>query len=411
MKVLHTADWHLGQRFLTGQERLVEQRAFLAWLLTAVQTQAVDALVVAGDVFDTTSPSYAAQELYYTFLVQLQATGCRHVVVVGGNHDSPTLLNASAQLLRHLRIHVVGEVPADPAAQLLTLAAADGRPALLVGAVPFLRERDLRPARPGETPDDRQERICASIAAHYAALAGLAAVQSARDQNVPVLATGHLFAAGGEAREGAERDVHIGGLGLVGAEHFPAAFDYVALGHLHRPQAVGGRAHIRYAGAPVPLSFTEADDRQQVLLLEFAGAGVPVVTALPVPVVRRLHRFHGSLEAVEAAIMAFDNAAYSLLAWADVLVQSDEAPAEVHRRIQAALREQQAQVLAPRSVRHQRATEAPDLAADLLPLVQLHELTVAEVFARRVAGLPPARAAALVATFGELQQLVGESEE
>ena len=410
MRVLHTADWHLGQHFLTGQERLTEQQSFLNWLLEAVQTHGVDALVVAGDVFDTTSPSYAAQELYYTFLVKMQGTGCRDIVVVGGNHDSPTMLNASRQLLRQLRIHVVGGVPTDPAEQVVNLVGADGRPGLVVCAVPFLRDRDIRLAVAGESPDDRQIRIRQSIAGHYAALAELDVVRRMREQDVPVLATGHLYAAGGEAREGAERDVHIGGLGLVGAEHFPAAFDYVALGHLHRPQVVGGRAHIRYAGSPVPLSFTEANDRQQVLLLDFAGAGSPVITPLPVPVTRRLQRFHGSLEEVEAGILAFDNAAYQLVAWADVLVRSDEAPAEVQRRVHAALQRQHAQVLAPRGVRHQRATEAPDLAMELAPLALLHELTVEEVFARRVDGLPPERAAALTATFSELRQLLAEAD-
>lgn len=411
MRVLHTADWHLGQHFLTGQERLTEQQAFLNWLLETVQTHGVDALVIAGDVFDTTSPSHAAQELYYTFLVKMQGTSCRDIVVVGGNHDSPTLLNASRQLLRQLRIHVVGGVPTDPAEQVLSLTGADGKTGLVVCAVPFLRDRDIRLAVAGETPDERQLRIRQSIAEHYAALADSAAVRGLREQDIPVLATGHLYAAGGEAREGAERDVHIGGLGLVGAEHFPAAFDYVALGHLHRPQVVGGREHIRYSGSPVPLSFTEADDRQQVLLLEFKGAGTPSITSLLVPVARRLQRFHGTLEEVEADILGFDNTAFQLVAWADVLVHSDEAPAEVQRRIQAALQLQKDKVLAPRGVRHQRATEAPDLAAEAAaPLALLHELTVEEVFSRRVAGLPPERAAALTATFGELRQLLAEAD-
>ena len=410
MRVLHTADWHLGQHFLTGQERTTEQQAFLDWLLLTVQAQGIDALVIAGDIFDTQSPSHTAQELYYTFLVKMQATGCRDIVVVGGNHDSPTMLNASRQLLRQLRIHVVGGVPAAPAEQVLHLAGPDGRPGLVVCAVPFLRDRDIRLAVAGESPDDRQIRIRQSIAGHYAALADMDVVRRLREQDVPVLATGHLYAAGGEAREGAERDVHIGGLGLVGAEHFPTAFDYVALGHLHRPQVVGGRAHIRYSGSPVPLSFTEADDKQQVLLLEFKGAGAPTITPVPVPVARRLQRFHGTLDEVEADILAYDNVAFPLVAWADVLVRSDEAPAEVQRRIQAVLQLQKAQVLAPRGVRHQRATELPDLAADLAPLALLHELTVEEVFSRRVAGLPPERAAALTATFGELRQLLAEAD-
>ena len=411
MRVLHTADWHLGQHFLTGHERLTEQRAFLSWLLAAVRQEGVEALVVAGDVFDTTSPSHAAQELYYDFLVRLQGTGCRDVIIVGGNHDSPTLLNASRSLLRALRIHVVGGVPAEATEQIISLNDTQGRPGLVVCAVPFLRDRDLRLAVAGETPDARQARIRDSIAGHYLALSEHALVRDRRERDVPVLATGHLYAAGGEACEGAERDVHLGGLGVVGAEHFPAAFDYVALGHLHRPQVVGGRAHIRYSGAPVPLSFTEADDKQQVLLLDFAGAGPPAITPLAVPVARRLQRFHGGLDEVEAAILAFDNAAFSLVAWADVQVRSDEAYAEVQRRVGAALKERRDHVLAPRGARHQRLTDAPGLVPEATaPLEHLHELTVDEVFGRRVAGLPPERAAALTATFRELRQLLAEAD-
>ncbi len=412
LRVLHTADWHLGQHFLTGQERLTEQKAFLDWLLATVKAEGVEALVLAGDVFDTTTPSHAAQELYYDFLVRMQGTGCRDIVVVGGNHDSPTLLNASRRLLRALRIHVMGGVPAEAAEQIISLPHADGQPGLVVCAVPFLRDRDLRLAVAGETPDERQLRIRDSIAGHYRGLSEHDDVRRLRERDVPILATGHLYAAGGEAREGAERDVHIGGLGVVGAEHFPAAFDYVALGHLHRPQVVGGQARIRYSGSPVPLSFTEADDKQQVLLLDFAGAGQePVITALPVPVARRLQRFHGGLAEVEEAILSFTNEAFSLIAWADVLVKSDEAPAEVQRRVQAALQERRDAVLAPRGVRHQRLTEAPDVVAEAAaPIEYLHELTVEEVFRRRVAGLPPERAAALSATFQELRQLLAEAD-
>ncbi len=411
MRVLHTADWHLGQHFLTGQERLTEQKFFLDWLLTTMQAEGVEALVLAGDVFDTTTPSHAAQELYYDFLVRMQGTACRDVVIVGGNHDSPTLLNASRRLLRALRIHVIGGVPTDANEQIISLGEASSRAGLVVCAVPFLRDRDLRLTVAGETPDERQARIRESITGHYRALSEHDSVRRLREQDVPVLATGHLYAAGGEAREGAERDVHIGGLGVVGAEHFPATFDYVALGHLHRPQVVGGRAHIRYSGSPVPLSFTEADDRQQVLLLDFGGVGPPEITARPVPVTRRLQRFHGELDEVEAAILAFDNEAFSLVAWADVLVRSDEAPAEVQRRVQAALKERRAQVLAPRGVRHQRRTEAPDVLGEAAaPIEHLHELTVDEVFRRRVAGLPPERAAALAATFQELRQRLAEQD-
>ena len=274
-----TGTWASG--FITGQERLAEHRCFLDWLLTHhCRPRRVEVLVVAGDVFDTGYAAARGPGAVLHVSGAAAATGCHDVVVVGGNHDSPTTLNASRRCCGRCAFTwwaACRPTPPSSAAR----CRRRRRPARAGGgAVPFLRDRDVRLAVAGETPD---ERASPHAPEHCRPLrgAGRAATPCARqrEQDVPVLATGHLFAAGGEAREGAERDVHIGGLGLIAAEHFPAAFDYVALGHLHRPQLVGGRAHIRYSGSPVPLSFTEADDKQQVLLLEFKGAGAPAITA------------------------------------------------------------------------------------------------------------------------------------
>ena len=109
LTVLHTSDWHLGRR-LYGKPRYTEFRAFLAWLLQAIREQAVDVLVVAGDVFDTTAPSNQAQNLYYDFLSQVCQTCCRHVIIVAGNHDSPSFLEAPKQLLKSFNIHIIGSM-------------------------------------------------------------------------------------------------------------------------------------------------------------------------------------------------------------------------------------------------------------------------------------------------------------
>ncbi|SHJ77330.1 Exodeoxyribonuclease I subunit D [Hymenobacter daecheongensis DSM 21074] len=410
MRVLHTADWHLGQHFLTGQERTDEHKAFLDWLIGTVKAHGVDVLVVAGDIFDSQSPSHAAQGLYYDFLVQMLGTGCRHIVIVGGNHDSPTMLNASRQLLRHLQVHVIGGVPQEPAEQVLVLENETGRPGLVVCAVPFLRDRDIRLSVAGETADERHERVRQAIAGHYTHVAGLAAALRHHENGVPVLATGHLYAAGGEASEGAERDVHIGGLGSVSADQFPELFDYVALGHLHRPQQVGGRAHIRYSGSPVPLSFAEAAHQQQVVLLTLDAAGQPVTLEyLPVPLQRQLVRFRGSREEVEYQIMAFDNQDRPLVAWADVEVVSDELPSEIHRAISAAFDTRRGHIEAPRTPRVRRQMPEQDLARQSAPTETLQDLTVAEVFARRISTLPEAQRTALTDTFRELCQLMEQS--
>ena len=200
MKVLHTADWHLGQRF-QGEERTDEHRHFLfEQLLPLIQAEAVDALVIAGDVFDTGSPSNAALDLYYSFLATLRHSPCRHVVVVGGNHDSPATLQAPQQALRHLGVTVVADLPAAPADQIILLTDPAGQPALVVVAVPYLRERHLGLTTMGRTADDIAAQVRAGIARHYAAVAALAAPH--RAAGLPVLATGHLFAAGLTCTEG-----------------------------------------------------------------------------------------------------------------------------------------------------------------------------------------------------------------
>lgn len=413
MIVLHTADWHLGQRLQSGHDRHEEHRRFLAWLRAEIEARQVEVLVVAGDVFDTGNPPSTALELYYDFLVGLRQTSLRDVVVVGGNHDHPATLNAPARLLRHLRVHVVGCVPDEFDRQILTLENRRGEPGLVVCAVPFLRDRDVRLSVPGEGAEEREQRIRQGIADHYARLAAHEHVWRQRDElGVPVLATGHLYAAGGAASD-SERSVHLGNLGQVTADHFPDVFDYVALGHLHRPQQVGGRGHVRYPGSPIPLSFSERDDRKQVLLLEFAGLAPPRVEAVPVPAARRLVRLQGDLDAVVADLLAYDNASYPLPAWLDLEIHSDLAPAEVNEqlaKIGALLRKEQLEILQRRHLRlsvvRQFGAAAENGAAgeyELPPLTpSLHEFSPRQVFERRLESEPEAGRDELLRTFDEL---------
>ena len=403
MRVLHTADWHLGQRFQQGHERLAEHRCFLDWLLQTIETEAVDVLVVAGDVFDTGNPPAAARELYYSFLAQLKNSAtCHDVVIVGGNHDSAATLNASASLLKALRVHVVGGVPANYREQCLLLPHGAAEPRLVVAAVPFLRDAEVRQLVAGETTAERDERLRHGIAAHYHALADH--LGDYRDQGVPVMATGHLFAAGGTAGD-AERDIHIGTLGQIAADAFPDCFDYVALGHLHRPQVVGGRAHIRYCGAPIPLSFSETGHPQQVLLATFAGAACPTVRALDVPCTRQLRRFRGTLEKVVQDLLDHDNSGYDHPTWAEVAVESGLPWALVQDQIREAWQatEGRVQVLATRKLREEAAIPtAPDTPE--APLPDLDELTPRAVFEQLLdtRDYAPEARQELLDTFGEL---------
>ncbi len=401
MRVLHTADWHLGQRFQQGHERLAEHRCFLNWLLQTIEAEAVDVLVVAGDVFDTGNPPAAARELYYSFLAQLKSSAtCHDVVIVGGNHDSAATLNASASLLKALRVHVVGGVPAQLQEQCIALPHGAAVPRLVVAAVPFLRDAEVRQLVAGESTAERDERLRHGIAAHYHALADR--LGHYRALGVPVMATGHLFAAGGTAGD-AERDIHVGTLGQITADAFPDCFDYVALGHLHRPQVVGGRAHIRYCGAPIPLSFSETGHPQQVLLVAFDGAACPTVRALDVPCTRQLRRFRGALEQVVQALLDHDNTGFSHPTWAEVAVESGLPWALVQDQIREAWQatDGRVQVLVVRQLRDETT---PALDTSEAPLPDLDELTPRAVFEQLLdtKDYAPEARQELLDTFGEL---------
>src|SRR5690606_24555274 len=127
MKILHTSDWHLGRALFTRRP-YEEFAAYLAWPLRLIQDAAIDVLVVAGDVFDTTTPGTRAQQLYYRFLRGLAASPCRHAVIVAGNHDSPSFLDAPKELLRAFNVHVVGSACSNPADEVLLLHGTDGTP-------------------------------------------------------------------------------------------------------------------------------------------------------------------------------------------------------------------------------------------------------------------------------------------
>jgi exonuclease SbcD len=303
MKILHTSDWHLG-RSLYGRKRYREFAAFLDWLIDCIQTQQVDVLLVAGDVFDTATPSNRAQELYYRFLCKVAASCCRHVVVIGGNHDSPSFLNAPAELLRALDVHVVGAMTEHPEDEVIVLRDDQDRPEAIVCAVPYLRDRDVRTVRAGETIEEKGENLARGIRDHYHKILEIA---ECRRQDVapeiPLLVMGHLFTAGGSTVEGdGVRELYVGSLAHVGTDIFPASIDYLALGHLHTPQRVNRADHMRYSGAPIAMGFAEAIKQKKVILVDFAADRELVIREIPVPCFQPLERISGTLDEILARI-------------------------------------------------------------------------------------------------------------
>ena len=303
MKILHTSDWHLG-RALYGRKRYDEFARFLEWLGETIERERVEALLVAGDIFDNGTPSNRAQELYYRFLHRIASSSpCRQVVIIAGNHDSPSFLNAPRELLQVLNVHVVGSLADDPEDEIILLQDESGHPQALVGAVPYLRDRDIRTVEPGESIADKSAKLVNGIREHYAEVCARAeqkraVLEGQGHPELPFIAMGHLFTTGGKTVEGdGVRELYVGSLAHVGADIFPSAIDYLALGHLHLPQKVGGREHFRYSGSPLPMGFGETGQSKKVVLVEFTGRR-PKIRKLPVPCFQELERVAGDLDEI-----------------------------------------------------------------------------------------------------------------
>ena len=395
-RVLHTSDWHLGRQ-LYGRRRYEEQRAFLDWLIEQLELQRVGCLVVAGDIFDTTVPSNQAAQLLFDFLVDVsRKTNCQHVVLTAGNHDSVSFLEAPRQLLGALDIHLVAEAPQDAADCVVVLHDRQDRPALIVAAVPFLRDRDVRRAGAGESSAEKEQLLLEGIATYYARVGE--AVELRNEAGLPVLATGHLFTAGGRTvDEDGVRELYVGSLGRVPASDFPACFDYVALGHLHIPQIVGGMEHIRYSGSPYPVGFGEAKQTKQVLLVDFEPTG-PRIEALAVPRFQALARLRGNLDTLCQELQRLVDEDADV--WLELVHEDD--------RIVQDLAEQLDELTVGSRVAILRVQD-PRATANVMPVEdgateQLSELTPQEVFERRLAleALDEAQQDELRACFAEI---------
>ena len=285
LRLLHTADWHLGHT-LHDLPREREHDAFLSWLLDQVQQTGAHALLIAGDIFDAANPPASAMRRWYRFLATARARfPTLDVVAVGGNHDSAARLDAAHPLLADLGLHVVGGLPRDDAGDLLPdrlvipLTGDDGGTAAWIAAVPFLRPADLPAVEPG--PEDSGDALVAGVRALYRQALNLA--RARRQPGQALLAMGHCYMVGGALSELSERKVLGGNQHALPSTIFPADIAYVALGHLHRAQAVGGRDTVRYSGSPIPLAVDEAPYPHQVRLLEIEGDRVTRNEALRVP--------------------------------------------------------------------------------------------------------------------------------
>lgn len=322
LRVLHTSDWHIGKR-LFNHARYDEFEAFLNWLHVAISTHNVDVLIVAGDIFDTATPSNKAQELYYEFLGKIAKSPCQHVIITAGNHDSPTFLDAPKAILKTLRVQVVGQATADIHDEILLLKDKpqdDPKDSFdivhaIVLAVPYLRDKDVRTGGSFELIGQRDTETAKGIAKHYQILTDHAiALRDEHQANpsqppIPIIATGHLFSAGVSVSsddDGMRKETFVGTLGQLPADIFADDINYVALGHIHAPQNVAGQDRIRYCGSPIAMGFGEIGKDKQVLIVDFdpATANTPHIYALAVPVFTKLVRLQGDTDSIKHALRA-----------------------------------------------------------------------------------------------------------
>jgi DNA repair protein SbcD/Mre11 len=401
MKILHTSDWHLGQKFIS-RDREDEHRLALDWLVQVIENEKVDLLLVSGDVFDIGNPPNYARALYYNFLKKIIRTQCRHVVVTGGNHDSPQMMDAPKELLQLLDVHVVGAATDDPADELLVLKNGKDEPEAVVAAVPFLRDQDLRRAVSGEGGQDRVERIKEGILAHYEAV-GKAADPFAK-LKIPKIVMGHLCVTGSESSD-KQDNIYLGNLENIRADQFPAVFDYVALGHIHRPQAIGGRKQVRYCGSLIPLSFSETKDEKSVTLLEFEKDKLVNITLLTVPVGRRLKSVEGNLEAVKEKLESLSVRYKDQLApWVEVTIETEAVIPNLNGLLHDFTQEMHLEIL---KLKVKNQHQPLDMQVENEDLEDLRPI---DVFRKKLesAGRPPAQAEELIQTFRELESWMNE---
>jgi exonuclease SbcD len=398
MRVLHTSDWHLGH-LLLDLPREREHHAFLAWLLDVIDAEAIDALLVTGDVFDGGNPPASAQAAWFGFLAEAhRRRPAMTTVVIAGNHDSPARLSAPSPLMAGVRTHVVGALPRAIGEAVVPLPRADGSIAAWVVAVPFLRPGDL-----AEDSGDAVRAVYAAAIAHARAL---------REPGQAIVAMGHMHVSGSEPSWMSERRVLVGGVEAIDAGGFGDDLAYVALGHLHKAQRVGGE-HVRYAGSPIPLAMGEADYKHSVVVFELVGERASGIRTLPVPravQLVRVPRVAAPLDEVLAALAALPDAGpgaeRELAPYVEVRVRLEKPEPHLRAQIERALRGKHARLvkISPELTGDRRAL------GDGPPPEALSELDPREVLRRRwrrdhEGDVPAAVMAAFEQLLGEVERV------
>ncbi|MCD2519594.1 exonuclease SbcCD subunit D C-terminal domain-containing protein [Massilia sp. G4R7] len=417
MRLLHTSDWHLGQT-LHNFDRSHEHACFLDWLVATLVAEDIDVLLIAGDIFDNANPSAAAHRQLYRFLQQAKAKVAHlQVVVIAGNHDSPGRLEAPTPLLEAHGTVVVGNVARMPDGAidlerlLVPLRDRAGKIAAWCLAIPFLRPGDVPRAVAGEEEKDEGalDPYLHGTALLYRQAFALA--QSRCTGSEAIVAMGHCHMVDGQSSQDSERRIVIGGTEALPATMFDPQVAYVALGHLHLAQKVGGHEHRRYCGSPLPLSFSEVGYQHQVLRIDLDGPQVSTVTPIHVPRAVQLLRVPAQpapLADALAALEALDlpDAPPHAQPFLEVRVLLDGPEPGLRAQVEAALAGKPVRLAKIEPTRRHATAEQPDQA---LTLDQLAQLQPDDIFRRLWAQrygdeAPPEQLAA----FAELTHALGD---
>jgi exonuclease SbcD len=406
MKILHTADWHIG-KILHKHPLEDELSHFFDWLIQLIQTESIDVLLVSGDVFDLANPAVKDRQMYYQFLSRLLGMEIK-VIITGGNHDSVGLLNAPQTILQELKITVVGGATENIADELIEVKNAAGEVELIVAAVPFLRDKDLRNTATDGKYKSRVEAIQEGIKNHYAELAEIC---EAKYPTLPVIAMGHLYARGVKTSE-SEREIQIGNTAMIESSIFSDTFDYVALGHIHRPQVIGENEQIRYSGSPIALSFSEKKDHKIVLVVEVENGKINAPQVFPILKQRELKKFKGTLESVKDDLEKYAPD-FPLISFVEIEIVEEQFSslvlAEVEEMVAGFSENQQFKILKNRTHFDHDGKDTSDLFKEG---VHIEDLNPLEVFKKKLAleAVEPSQKAALLDAFMELLEMVEQSE-
>ena len=296
MRILHTSDWHIGKQ-LHKVDFFQDLRMFFDWLIDIIEQKKIDVLIVSGDIFDQANPSQAAYNLYYNTLSRLEGLDIK-IILTGGNHDSAAVLNAPKDLLKSRGIDVVGGSPEDIGSLFFPFEKDDVK--VVVAAVPYLKDKDIRKAAPGESYSDKIAQIKEGLKSYFSKVIAYSKLHY-RDYKCIVM--GHLYVQGAHISE-SEREIQIGNQAGVEYSIFEGVPDYVALGHIHKPQVVSRSGNVHYCGSPVSFSFSEKEDIKRVNIVEFTLDELSV-EFVEIPKFRALVSFSGTMKEVQEQLKGY----------------------------------------------------------------------------------------------------------